>query len=113
MRDGNGECVLVPDTTPLPSDDSVCRDDNVEFWYERTAYRKIPHSSCTGGKRLDRGTEHVCPGPRHRSAWFWIFVILMPFAVCGIAAWFYSKRNGLVRGYGLMVIPNVDPIFNI
>lgn len=99
IRNEDGECVLIPGMTPLPSDDSVCRDDSVDFWYERTAYRKIPHSSCSGGKRLDRGNDHICPGPRHRSAWFWIFVILIPFAVCGAAAWFYTKKSGLARGY--------------
>ncbi|GJJ15988.1 hypothetical protein Clacol_010267 [Clathrus columnatus] len=68
VRNEDGECVLIPGMTPLPSDDSVCRNDDVDFWYDRTAYRKIPHSSCTGGKRPDRGAEHICPGPRHHSA---------------------------------------------
>ena len=42
MRNDAGECVLVPGTQPLSDDDSVCRAGD-EYWYERTAYRKIPY----------------------------------------------------------------------
>ncbi|KAG1770804.1 hypothetical protein EV702DRAFT_1248956 [Suillus placidus] len=70
VRNGEGECVLVPGTRPLPSDDS-CRNGE-DYWYERTAYRKVLYSTCEGGDRIDRGTQHLCPGINGDSAMFWM-----------------------------------------
>jgi hypothetical protein len=60
VKNSADECVLVPGTIPLP-DDSSCKNGE-DYWYERTAYRLIPYSSCMGGIRLDRGARHVCYG---------------------------------------------------
>lgn len=95
-KNANDECVLVPGTTPLPDDDS-CKNDE-EFWYERTAYRKIPYSSCEGGTRLDRGTGHSCPGFRSHGPLFWWFVILIPFMFTALVAYWYYRRSGMARG---------------
>jgi hypothetical protein len=62
-RDADGECLLVPGLQALSDDDSCKGDD--DYWYERTAYRKIPHSSCEGGMRLDRGSPHIAQASRH------------------------------------------------
>ncbi|KZT39018.1 vacuolar protein sorting/targeting protein 10 [Sistotremastrum suecicum HHB10207 ss-3] len=100
VRDGSGNCVLVSDAKPLSIDTSAteCRDPLADYWYERTAYRKIPYSSCEGGDRPDRGLRHDCPGLRGHSALFWIFITMIPFAFAGLAAWWYWKRSGLARG---------------
>ncbi|KAK0452799.1 vacuolar protein sorting/targeting protein 10, partial [Desarmillaria tabescens] len=93
----NDECVLVPGTTPLPDDDS-CKNDE-EFWYERTAYRKIPYSSCENGIRPDRGTRHSCPGFRAHGPLFWWFVILIPFMFTALVGYWYYRRSGMARGH--------------
>lgn len=97
VRNANNECVLGLSLTPLPSDDYVCRLGE-DYWYDRTAYRKIPYSSCMGGPRPDRGTRHICPGPRAHGFWFWTGVLIVPFVFCAGVGWWYTKKSGLARG---------------
>ncbi|KAH7923692.1 Oligoxyloglucan reducing end-specific cellobiohydrolase [Leucogyrophana mollusca] len=96
VKNANGECVLVPGMSPLPDDDS-CRGDE-EYWYERTPYRQVLYSTCEGGRRLDRGTQHLCPGIRGHSALFWLFVLFFPFGLTALVAWWWYKKSGLARG---------------
>jgi photosystem II stability/assembly factor-like uncharacterized protein len=96
VKNDEGQCVPVPGAPPLPNDDS-CRGYE-EYWYERTAYRKVTHSSCEGGDRLDRGTQHLCPGFGGHSALFWTMVFLFPFAITALVAWWWYKKSGLARG---------------
>lgn len=96
VKNSNGECALVPGTTPLPNDDLCMTDD--DYWYERTAYRKIPYSSCEDGERPDRGPRHLCPGIRAHGAFFWMFVLLVPFAFTALVAYYYYRRSGLAKG---------------
>jgi hypothetical protein len=104
VRNGEGECVLVPGTSPRTSDDS-CRNGE-DYWYERTAYRKVLYSTCEGGNRIDRGTQHLCHDiqvPDHISvhdAMFWIMVILFPFAITAlvVAAWRWYNKSRMARG---------------
>lgn len=96
VKNADGKCVLVAGTSPLPSDDS-CRG-NDEYWYERTAYRKVPYSSCEGGFRPDQGTRHLCPGLRGRGALFWLTILFFPFAMTALVAWWWYKKSGLARG---------------
>lgn len=96
VRDDNDVCVLASGTTPLP-DDETCPNDG-EYWYSRTAYRKIPISQCEGGKRLDRGAQYPCPGLKHHSGWFWFFVIIIPFAFTALVASWYYRKSGMTRG---------------
>ncbi|KAJ7695034.1 vacuolar protein sorting/targeting protein 10 [Mycena rosella] len=90
------ECVLAPGTTPL-ADDSSCRNGD-DYWYERTAYRKISYSECEGGDRPDQGTKHQCPGFAGHSGFFWFMVILFPIIFVGLVAYWYYNRSGLARG---------------
>jgi hypothetical protein len=105
VRNGEGECVLVPGTSPRTSDDS-CRNGE-DYWYERTAYRKVLYSTCEGGNRIDRGTQHLCHDiqvPDHISvhdAMFWIMVILFPFAITALvvaAAWRWYNKSRMAKG---------------
>lgn len=95
-RDASGECLLVSGLQPLSNDDT-CRGDD-DYWYDRTAYRKIPHSSCEGGIRIDRGSPHICPGFRAHSAFFWIMVFLLPFGFTSLVGYWYYRRSGMARG---------------
>ncbi len=93
------ECVLAPGTTPLSNDEGSCDDEG--YWYERTAYRKIPYSSCEGGERPDRGMRHDCPGFKAHGAFFWWFVIMVPFMIAALVGYWYYKKSGLARGYAM------------
>lgn len=96
VKNSNDECVLVQGTTSLPNDES-CKNGE-QYWYERTAYRLIPYSSCVDGMRLDRGARHVCPGFGAHGVLFWLFIILIPFAFTALVAYYYYRRSGLARG---------------
>ena len=96
VRDENDDCVLVPGTTPLPSEEACSNGE--EYWWERTAYRQIPYSSCVDGERPDRGKRHVCPGLRSKGSWFWFWMLLLPFGFTALVAYSYYRRSGLARG---------------
>ncbi|KAG1738539.1 hypothetical protein EDB19DRAFT_1714235 [Suillus lakei] len=96
VRNGEGECVLVPGMNSRPSDDS-CRNGE-DYWYDRTAYRKVYYSTCEGGDRIDRGTQHLCPGINGHSAMFWMVVILFPFVITALVAWWWYSKSGMARG---------------
>ncbi|KAG2114629.1 uncharacterized protein F5147DRAFT_834477 [Suillus discolor] len=89
VRNGEGKCVLVPGTTPRPPDDS-CRNGE-DYWYERTPYHKVLYSTCEGGNRIDRGTQHLCPGINGHGKIFWTMVILLPFEIAALVAWWWYK----------------------
>ncbi|KAI0030630.1 Oligoxyloglucan reducing end-specific cellobiohydrolase [Vararia minispora EC-137] len=95
-RNTNGECVLVPGTQSLPNDE-ICSGDD-EYWYERTPYRRIPHSTCDGGNRPDRGKTHECPGLRGHGTLFWMFIIAIPFAFCSLVGWWWYRKSGMATG---------------
>ncbi|EIM80281.1 Oligoxyloglucan reducing end-specific cellobiohydrolase [Stereum hirsutum FP-91666 SS1] len=95
-RNSDGQCVLASGTQPLPPDDS-CRNGE-DYWYDRTAYRKIPYSTCEDGLALHQGSRHVCPGIRAHGAAFWFFVLVLPFIFTASVAWWYYRKSGLARG---------------
>ncbi|KAF8579723.1 Oligoxyloglucan reducing end-specific cellobiohydrolase [Ramaria rubella] len=97
VRNAEGVCVLGAGLDTLPSDDYACRRGD-DYWYDRTAYRKIPYSSCEGGSRPDHGVQHICPGPKAHGFFFWLFVLVLPFAFCALAGWWYTQKSGLSRG---------------
>ena len=74
VRDENDDCVLLPGTTPLPSEEACSNGE--EYLWERTAYRQIPYSRCVDRERPDRGKRHVCPSLRSKGSWFWFWMLL-------------------------------------
>lgn len=103
-RNSAGVCVLVDGAEPLPSDDSCPRGE--DYWYERTAYRKIAYSSCEGGKRPDRGTSHACPGLKGHGFFFWVFVLFVPVTMAGLVGYWFYRRSGLARG--CVIFPSIS-----
>jgi len=91
-RDANGKCVLVPGAEPLPPDTTCAWDQS--FWNERTPYRKVPHSSCSGGYELDKGTAHPCPGHRSHGLLWWLSVLLAPVFLAALFGLWWSRRHG-------------------
>ncbi|GAA5912886.1 vacuolar protein sorting/targeting protein 10 [Sporobolomyces salmoneus] len=98
--DDKNECVLVPGARPLEADQTCTWDQ--PFWYDRTPYRKIPHSQCEGGLALDRGSAHVCPGNKTRSGFFWTTIAVLPFGIAALAAVWWTRRRG---GSGRIRLP--------
>jgi Sortilin, neurotensin receptor 3, C-terminal len=102
VRDSAGKCVLVPGAVSLSSENTCIGDD--EFWYERTAYRKISKSLCENGNRLDQGTAHHCHGHWFKtfvSRFWWTFITLPVGIIALLAVWYY-RRRGPRRGYVLL-----------
>lgn len=97
VRNDRGECVLVDGAKPLASEEMCSWDDT--YWYERTAYRKSPHSKCEGGQRLDHGTRHLCSHRRGHGFFYWTSVIIAPFFAAGLfAIWWTQKQTGARHG---------------
>ena len=102
VRTDTGECVLMPGLSPRDPDMAgQCRDGAAE-WYELTPYHKVPVSSCEGGKRLDRGTAHPCPGIQGHSAFFWLMMLFIPVAFACLMGYWWHRRSR--RGYVLPFI---------
>jgi hypothetical protein len=98
-RDSSGRCVLFPSASPLhplSSQDEQCRTSADGYWYERTAYRRIPYSSCQGGVRPDRGPRHDCPNiyvGDKKGGLFWWTMAVIPFAFAGLMGMWWKKRQ--------------------
>ncbi|CDZ97982.1 Sortilin and related receptors [Phaffia rhodozyma] len=99
-RDASGKCVLFPSATalsPLTTEEEQCKTTTDGYWYERTAYRKIPYSSCEGGDRPDRGKRHRCPEvfvPTSHGALFWLSIVIAPFLFAGLGGMWWVKKSG-------------------
>ena len=90
--------MLIPGTKPLPSVNS-CKNGE-QYGNLLSAYRLIPYSSCEGGIRLDHGTPYVCPRSGAHGVFFWMIVVLIPFAFTALVGYYYYyyRRSGLARG---------------
>lgn len=112
QRQPDGTCALVEGYEP-PDHAAVCKEQpDAKVWWEPTGYRKIPLSTCQGGRELDKIEERPCPGfekdyqQRHGLGGFAIFMILIVSlgAAGGIGYWVwdqYNKRGGFAgMGFG-------------
>ncbi|CAM1506821.1 Fc.00g064620.m01.CDS01 [Cosmosporella sp. VM-42] len=107
--DNVGQCKLVPGLKPLSGQDWCQQHPNETTWYEPTGYRRVPLSTCQGGKEMDKAsTEHPCDGyedefeKKHRSSgWAIFFAIIIPFACAGGIGWYvycnWSGKFGQIR----------------
>jgi hypothetical protein len=103
-----GECLLVPGLEPA-NKVQECMDnpDQVEY-FEPTGYRKIPLSTCEGGKEMDKIVAKPCPGKegefeeKHGLSGVWIFLIVV-FSVgtAGAVGWWvwrtWKGKFGQIR----------------
>lgn len=104
----DGTCQLVPGLQPQDHEQK-CRDnpDQVEFWYP-TGYRRIPLTTCQGGRELDKLESRPCPGHENEygkkhglggAALF--FAITLPLAAAaGIGYWVYTQWKAGFGGFG-------------
>lgn len=106
QRANDGTCKLITGLDP-PDHSVVCKEEGVNSWTEPTGYRKIPITTCVGGKDFDRGSEHACDGKedqyrktRKGLHGFWLFVVVMiPFVAAGyIGHHVWNRTSGRSLG---------------
>lgn len=100
-RANDGTCQLISGLEK-PDHSAVCALDGAVSWSEPTGYRKIPLTTCQGGKEFDLGTIHPCPG--HENEYyknrrglhgFWLFVVIcIPFILAGAVGRYVWNMNG-------------------
>ncbi|KAJ5808952.1 vacuolar protein sorting/targeting protein PEP1 [Penicillium riverlandense] len=98
----DGSCALVPGL-PKPDHSEQCKqdDDLVEYW-EPTGYRRIPLTTCEGGKQYDQFVSHPCPDKeeeyrkKHGIGGVGLFfAIVVPFAAAAAAGYYvYTRWDG-------------------
>ncbi|KAL2809869.1 hypothetical protein BJX63DRAFT_423528 [Aspergillus granulosus] len=98
----DGSCVLVPGLQP---EDPVgyCRanPDAIEY-FQGTPYRRIPQTTCQGGKILDGVDTRPCPGKEEQyekkhgiSGVGLFFAIVTPIVAAGLIGYFvYTRWDG-------------------
>jgi hypothetical protein len=99
-RRGDGHCELVEGLSKADPKE-VCKKKGVKEYSSITGYRKIPISTCEGGKELDKleSTMKPCPGyeedfqRKHGISGFGLFfAIIIPIAAAaGIGWWVYQN----------------------
>lgn len=98
----DGSCGLVPGL-PQPDHSEQCKKDPklVEYW-EPTGYRRIPQTTCEGGRQYDQLVSKPCPNKEEEyeqkhgiSGVGLFFAIVMPIAVAtGIGYYVYTRWDG-------------------
>lgn len=99
QRQKDGSCALV-DGFPEPDHSLVCKTDENRIDYDDpTGYRRIPLTTCQGGKEMDKSVSRPCPGKgdefnkKHGiSALGLFFAIIIPFAVAGAIGYYVWKN---------------------
>ncbi|PSK55766.1 Vacuolar protein sorting/targeting protein 10 [Elsinoe australis] len=102
-RQRDGSCKLV-EGHDSPDHSAICKEnpDAVE-WYEPTGYRRIPLTTCEGGKELEfSARKHACPGKEEQfakkngiGAWGTFFAIVIPIsAAAGVGYWVWRNWDG-------------------
>lgn len=130
-RDPNDDtCKLVKGLSPADHKKEMCQN-NVFEYVEPTGYRKIPLSTCSGGKNFDSLIKKPCPGKesefnKHygRDIGFGklLIIIIIPLGVFLFATWFVYdrgiRRNGGFKQFGQIRLDgdendfDFDPIEN-
>ncbi|KAG8626901.1 hypothetical protein KVT40_005846 [Elsinoe batatas] len=102
-RQRDGSCRLVEGLQPLDHS-AICKEDpNAVEWFEPTGYRRIPLTTCSGGKEMEYSAQsHPCPGKEQQyaekngiGAWGTFFAIVIPIsAAAGVGYWVYKNWDG-------------------
>lgn len=119
--DNDGTCKLVRGLSPQDRRAQMCSKNGTFQYFKPTGYRKIPSSSCIGGKSLDSWDARACPGHEKEFNEFyginmswgkWLVVVFVPIGVFLFAVWFvYEKgirRNGGFQRFGQIRLDDDD-----
>jgi hypothetical protein len=99
----DGSCALVQGLQPQDHA-LVCKTNpNQVSYYEPTGYRKIPISTCSGGKELDKWESKERPCPGHQKEFeetrrglsgfaFFLVAICLPFTIAGGIGYYVWKQ---------------------
>lgn len=109
-RDSDGTCKLVKGLSPSDHKASMCSVPDTFQYFEPTGYRKIPLSTCVGGKAFDAFDPRPCPGHEKEFAKYYgrdfgagkiLVLVLLPLFVFFAATWFVYDR-GIRRNGGFL-----------
>lgn len=102
--DNGGVCSLVEGEKPLTGKEMCANDPNLRYYKEGTSYRRIPITTCQGGKMLDAAEETLCPGqepdPEKENKGLsglglFVVAVLLPFLVAsGVGYWVWRNWDG-------------------
>jgi hypothetical protein len=108
-RVSDGTCKLVAGFSP-PDNQVVCNDKNVIEYFKATGYRRLPVTTCQGGRELDKIHSMPCPGKKaqwkqqhqHLGRFGLFLAIVVPFvAAAWIGYWMWTRllvsRFGAIR----------------
>jgi hypothetical protein len=105
----DNQCKLVSGLKPKDSTEWCKQNPNETEYFEPTGFRRIPLTTCVGGKELDKLSQsHPCPGKeeeykrKHATSGFAIFLaVTVPFALAAAAGWYvwrnWSGKFGQIR----------------
>ena len=107
-RQIDGSCALVAGYTPADHKDECKTNPDMVEYYDPTGYRRIPLTTCVGGKEMDVSVAHPCPGKedefqkrRGISAAGVFFAITIPIAAAtGAGYWVWrnwASKFGQIR----------------
>ncbi|ODV59975.1 type I sorting receptor [Ascoidea rubescens DSM 1968] len=120
VKSNDGTCKLV---AGLEGKDpmEVCHKEDVFEYFKATGYRKLPLSTCVGGKEFDKFEAIACPGKEkefnkaHKSGLSGLnllIVVIVPLLMFLLSAWIvYDKgirRNGGFAMFGQIRLGDDD-----
>lgn len=121
FRDEDGTCKLVKGLSPADHKAAMCKIPDTFQYFEPTGYRKIPLSTCVGGKSFDAFDPRPCPGHEKEFNEYYgrnmgggkiLLVVLIPLFVFVAATWFVYdrgiRRNGGFKQFGLIRLDEDD-----
>ncbi|KAL2178504.1 uncharacterized protein P884DRAFT_220737 [Thermothelomyces heterothallicus CBS 202.75] len=101
--DAFGQCSLVPGLSPKDPVEWCKQNPEAIEYHEPTGYRRIPLTTCAGGRQLDKESRtHSCPGHedeyerKHGASGVAVFfAVTIPFTLAAAAGWYVWRHwNG-------------------
>jgi hypothetical protein len=86
--DDKNYCTLIDGLNPLNHSRDCADDPDLVYWSDPTGFRRVPLSTCQGGKELDVSQQHICPGHEQQ----------------------YEREHGGLRGFALFVVAVLLPV---
>ena len=119
-RDFDETCKLVKGLSPSDHQKDMCKNDVFQY-FEPTGYRRIPLSTCVGGKQFDSFDAKPCPGKQSEFNKYYgreigggllLLIIGVPLIIFFLATWFVYdrgiRRNGGFKQFGQIRLDDDD-----